>query len=47
MSLPRNGIWTNKKPYIWFTDPDALPPLQSLDIVNYLVFGLSAYTFKS
>lgn len=30
----------------WITDPDALPPLTYLDIVNYLVFGLSAYTLQ-
>ena len=27
-------------------DPDALPPLTYPDIVNYLVFGLSAYTLQ-
>ncbi len=30
----------------WIQDPDALPPLTYPDIVNYLVFGLSAYTLK-
>ncbi|XP_016366014.1 uncharacterized protein LOC107706719 [Sinocyclocheilus rhinocerous] len=28
----------------WISDPEALPPLTYPDIVNYLVFGLSAYT---
>ncbi len=34
----------------WITDPDALPPFTYPDIVEYLAFGLSAYTlceFKS
>ncbi|KAK7151618.1 hypothetical protein R3I94_008072 [Phoxinus phoxinus] len=30
----------------WITDPDALPPLTYPDIINYLVFGLSAYTLQ-
>lgn len=30
----------------WTQDPDALPPLTYLDVVNYLIFGLSAYTLR-
>ena len=30
----------------WIQDPDLLPPLTYPDIVNYLVFGLSAYTLR-
>lgn len=30
----------------WITDSDTLPPLTYLHIVNYLVFGLTAYTVR-
>ena len=28
----------------WDTNPDRLPPVSNMDIVNYLVFGVSFYT---